>query len=87
MTLATIRTFAIFIARKHLSYDRMDRTVHCILCNLQAVMKPTKTNNLMLRCDNCKLLVFANSVDSEDRLSRLPDYYDIDSYDNYSSRY
>ena len=26
---------------------------------------------LMLRCDECKLLIFANSLDSEDQLIRL----------------
>lgn len=35
----------------------MYRTVACLLCNLQAVVKPTKTNRLLLRCDNCGMLL------------------------------
>jgi hypothetical protein len=53
----------------------MERTVHCILCNLPATMKTTKkSNNLMLRYDNCKLLLFANAADSQMKLSTLQDY-------------
>ena len=35
------------------------RDVHCPLCSYPT-LKSTKTNRLMLRCDNCKLLMFAN---------------------------
>lgn len=52
----------------------MEWTVNCLLCNLPAAVKKTKTNKLMLRCDNCKLLVFANGVDSQMKLGSLPEY-------------
>jgi hypothetical protein len=32
----------------------------------------TKTNNLMIRCENCKVLLFANSHASQELLKRLP---------------
>lgn len=35
------------------------------------VSKPTDTLNMMLRGDNCQVLVFANSELSNERLSRL----------------
>jgi hypothetical protein len=39
-----------------------------------AAPKPlhTKTNRLMLRCDNCKLLMFANGHLSQTQLKALP---------------
>jgi len=50
------------------------RTVHCLLCNNMATIKRTRTNKLMLRCDNCRFLAFANSEDSQDKLNLLGDY-------------
>lgn len=63
----------------------MHRTIACLLSNLPAVVKPTKTNRLVLRCDNCGMLLFANGEDAQERLSGLPDYYDQESYNYYSS--
>ena len=63
----------------------MHRTIACLLCNLPAVVKPTKTNRLVLRCDNCGMLLFANGEDAQERLSGLPDYNDQESYNYYSS--
>jgi len=49
------------------------RTVYCLLCDHPATLKPTNTLNMMLRCDRCRVLVFANGELSRERLSRLPD--------------
>jgi len=56
------------------SYYFDGRLVHCLLCNSIATVKPTRTKKLMLRCDNCRLLVFANAQESQWKLSMLPDY-------------
>jgi hypothetical protein len=48
------------------------RNVHCPLCNYPSTLKSTKTNRLMLRCDNCKVLVFANGHLSQTQLKALP---------------
>lgn len=50
------------------------RSVRCILCGSNATLKPTKTTRLVLRCDNCGILLFANKEASQDRLLRLPTY-------------
>ena len=47
------------------------RTVTYLICNLLATVKPTKTNRLVLRCDNCGMLLFANGEDAQERLSEL----------------
>jgi hypothetical protein len=48
------------------------RDVHCPLCNYPSTLKSTKTNRLMLRCDNCKVLIFANGHVSQAQLKALP---------------
>ena len=65
----------------------MYRTVACLLCHLPATVKPTKTNRLVLRCDNCGMPLFANGEDAQERLSGLPDYNESDSYDSSLSGY
>ena len=39
-----------------------------------AELKHTKTLRLMLRCDNCRLLLFANGIFSQEILRNLPNY-------------
>lgn len=48
------------------------RYIHCPLCSDWAGMRWTKTNNLMIRCEVCKMILFANSYASQERLKRLP---------------
>ena len=50
----------------------MEKYVYCPLCrNGWSTLKYAKTLHLMLRCDECKVLIFANSADSEDELLRI----------------
>lgn len=42
-----------------------ERHVQCPACTFRATMKPTKTNHLMLRCDNCRLILFGNGPISQ----------------------
>lgn len=58
----------------------MQCTIGCLLCQFPAVVKPTKTNRLVLRCDNCGMLMFANGEDAQARLTGLSDYTDPDYY-------
>jgi hypothetical protein len=49
-----------------------EKYVVCPFCSSGwAALKYTKTDHLMLSCHDCKLLIFANSPDSEDGLFRL----------------
>ena len=50
------------------------RFVICPFCGSQAHVKPTKTNRLMLRCDLCRALMFANAETSQKYLQNLPPY-------------
>ena len=50
------------------------RFVICPFCGSQAHVKPTKTHRLMLRCDLCKALMFANGQDSQRYLQNLLEY-------------
>jgi hypothetical protein len=34
--------------------------VYCPLCNYLATLKPAKTRKLMVRCNTCSILIFAN---------------------------
>ena len=52
--------------------DEFRRDVHCPLCSYPSTLKSTKTNRLMLRCDNCKVLMFANGHLSQTQLKALP---------------
>ena len=52
------------------------RFVICPICGRQAHVKPTKTHRLMLRCDLCRALVFANGPESQQYLLNLPEYRD-----------
>jgi hypothetical protein len=48
------------------SIDRSwKRTVACPLCNFGATVKVIKTDNLVLRCDSCHALIFANGTLSQ----------------------
>ncbi len=53
--------------------DLLERKfVNCPSCYSHwATIKYTRTEHLMLRCDECKLLIFANSLDSQDGIYRL----------------
>jgi hypothetical protein len=57
------------------SIDRSwKRKVACPLCSFGATVKVTKTDNLVLRCDTCRALIFANDLLSQQKLTSLPDY-------------
>ncbi len=70
------------------------RDVHCPLCRYPSTLKSTKTNRLMLRCDNCRVLIFANGHLSQTQLKALPNvvedqrqrYYNINN-NNSNYRY
>ena len=49
----------------------VSRTVRCPSCSSIAEIKLTKTNHLMLRCDFCKILIFANGPLSQAWLTNL----------------
>lgn len=51
-----------------LEYYSYEREVHCPLCHSYAILKPTKTGKLVVRCDNCRLLLFANAPLSQEKL-------------------
>ncbi len=78
---------ALYIAQNNLLYShrytstnyipplpQWNRIVYCPFCNWMATLKPTKTNKLMLRCNNCTLLIFANGKLSQQKLLMLPNY-------------
>jgi hypothetical protein len=50
------------------------RFVICPVCGSQAHVKPTKTHRLMLRCDLCRALMFANADTSQQYLMNLSEY-------------
>ena len=52
------------------------RSVHCVLCGSMATLKPTKTTRLVLRCDYCGLLLFANKERAQQILLGLTSYQD-----------
>ena len=49
-------------------------TVHCLFCNAMATLKPTKTRRIMLRCNTCSALIFANGIISQQRIQTLRDF-------------
>jgi len=51
-----------------------NRIVYCPFCNWMDTLKPTKTKKLMLRCNNCTLLIFENGKLSQQKLLMLPNY-------------
>lgn len=54
------------------THNWSEKYVSCILCGNQwSILKYTKTDHLMLSCHDCKLLIFANSPNSEDGLLGL----------------
>jgi hypothetical protein len=50
------------------------RFVYCPIWGKQSHIKPTKTHRLMLRCDSCRALIFANAEMSQRYLLDLPEY-------------
>jgi translation initiation factor 2 beta subunit (eIF-2beta)/eIF-5 len=48
--------------------------VYCPICSYMATVKPTKTGKMMLRCNSCSMLMFANASLSQQYLQRLPRY-------------
>ena len=63
------------------------RTVYCPLCSLSATLKPTNTLKTMLRCDYCKVLIFANGELSQQKLRELQDFPQLYYNNNYYSGY
>ena len=43
-------------------------------CNAMATLKPTKTRRIMLRCNTCNALIFANGIISQQRIQTLRDF-------------
>ena len=54
--------------------DSWERTVYCLFYNSMATLKPTKTRRIMLRCNTCSALVFANELLSQQRIQTLRDF-------------
>ena len=50
------------------------RFVICPFCGSKAHVKLTKTHHLMLRCDLCRALIFANAERSQQYLLTLPEF-------------
>jgi len=48
-----------------------ERYVYCLFCNAMATLKPTNTRRIMLRCNTCGALVFANGILSQQRIQKL----------------
>ena len=66
-----------------MSYDTFSfpaKWVHCLICNSIATLKGTKTRHLMLRCDYCGVLIYANQPLSQQRLVNLPDYINPNAF-------
>ena len=57
------------------------RTVYC------PTLKPTNTLKTMLRCDYCKVLIFANGELSQQKLRELQDFSQSYYNNNYYSGY
>jgi len=53
-------------------YDTINKTVPCPSCGFPAFLKETKTHHIMLRCNNCQVLIFANGPVSARWLIGLP---------------
>ena len=56
------------------------KLVYCPLCNSIATLKGTKTGHLMLRCDYCGVLIYANQPLSQQKLANLPDYINPNAF-------
>ena len=54
--------------------DSWERTVRCLFCNAMATLKPTMTRRIMLRCNICGALVFANGIILQQRIQTLRDF-------------
>jgi hypothetical protein len=52
------------------------RFVICPFCGSHTHVKPTRTHPLMLRCDLCRALMFANAETSQKYLLNLLEYKD-----------
>jgi predicted metal-binding protein len=48
------------------------RYVHFLLCGDAAGVRWTKTKKLMIRCESCKSILFANGSASQQLLRNLP---------------
>ncbi|MGA7898203.1 MAG: hypothetical protein WA395_02610 [Nitrososphaeraceae archaeon] len=53
--------------------DSWERRVYCLFCDPMATLKPTKTRRIMLRCNTCGALVFANGSLSQQKIRMLKD--------------
>jgi len=72
----------IFYYSKLSVVDPWERTVHCLFCNSLATLKPTKTIRIMLWCNTCGVLVFANGLLSQQRIQKLRDFIFTHIYAN-----
>jgi hypothetical protein len=48
------------------------RHINCVLCGDAAGVRWTKTKKLMMRCESCKTILFANGYASQQLLRNLP---------------
>ncbi len=51
-----------------------ERIVYCILSYSMATLKHRKTRSIMLRCNTCSVLIFANGMLAQEQIKRLADY-------------
>lgn len=70
-TIYIARDCTICISNTLSIFRSWERIVHCILCNSMATLKPTKTRRIMLRCNTCGVLLFANGMLAQEQIKRL----------------
>jgi len=63
-----------YFSRTAYVINTWERYIYCLFCNAMATLKPTKTSRIMLRCNTCKVLVFANGIISQQRIKMLKDF-------------
>jgi hypothetical protein len=51
--------------RYNIRSGKAHHKIACLPSQPQAVVKPNKTNRLVLRCDACEMLLFANATDAQ----------------------
>jgi len=63
-----------YFSRTAYVIDIWERYIYCLFCNAMATLKPTKISRIMLRCNTCEVLVFANGIISQQRIKMLKDF-------------
>ena len=53
-------------------YETRSPVAQCPSCGSTAFVKGTKTHHMMLRCNSCEVLIFANGPASKNWLESLP---------------